>query len=208
MAGGPYFRAESDPAWKKGAENVGDWKDGLSLVTKAAGSADHKPGSGDDSVLAWQWDATEGNLENLFGQANILEYIGHHSEGVTNLVQLHAWDADNDRANDQADSEITFATMMLTDDDATAPESPGYSLIGSGTNFVRFGKMAKWGNVSEMFGNMSVTQGMAASALVKAYKVGFAGPVRNDTSIGLSRYSSAPGDFFISGSADNSRNQM
>ena len=166
LAGGTYVPTEdttvqpettyytrTDDGWVTSAENVAGFDtDANSTIKRAGDSASHGLGTGTGTVLAWDFPAlTEESLSALFGVPNVLDYMGHHSDGVTNLVQLHAWDSDNDREGDQMDTEITFGTLMLTDDDATAPELVGTTAVGTGTNYVHFGDVAtwSWGSSSE-----------------------------------------------------------
>ena len=159
LAGGKYVPAEdtsvqagttyytrSEDGWVTSEENVDKFNSDKSTIKYYKDDTKlHGPGTGDGTILAWEFgELTEASLGHLFGVPNVLDYIGHHSDGVTNLVQLHAWDCDNDRTGDQTEAEITFGTLMLTDDDATEPTSPGYALLGSGTNYVDFGALASW----------------------------------------------------------------
>ncbi len=138
--------------WVASEENYAGYKSGLSTIwdinpttgKEAVGTS----GTGPKTVLAWDFGTiTEENIDSLFGvhsMDHILSYIGTNSAGATNLVQLHLRDRDNNREGDQADAELTFGRLMLTDDDATEPTSPGYALLGSGTNYVDFGALASW----------------------------------------------------------------
>ncbi|MBR3583405.1 MAG: hypothetical protein IKO01_08205 [Kiritimatiellae bacterium] len=142
-AGKTYYEP-ADDGWATSAENTAAYASGKSTLTRRGGSTTGL-GTGLDTILAWDFGTvTADSLGALFGVPNLLDYMGHHSDGVTNLVQLHAWDCDNDRDGDQADAEVTFGTLLLTDDDATAPVSPGYALLGSGTNYVEFGALGSW----------------------------------------------------------------
>ena len=137
--------------WTASDENWADYKSTLSTIydidpatgTEAVGTE----GTGPNTVLVWDFGTlTEGNVNNLFGVesvSDILSYIGTNSAGSTNLVQLHLRDSDNNREGDQADAELTFGRLMLTDDDATAPEAASFTLLGTGTNMVKFGEVAK-----------------------------------------------------------------
>ena len=114
------------------------------------GDNEHGAGTGLDSVLAWQFDATESNLEALLGQEDPLsnESIGidgttGEQRVVTNSVKLFAWDNDNNAAGDQEGAELEFGQLLFTDDDATAPAAT-LELKGTGTNFTHFGKVAEW----------------------------------------------------------------
>ena len=142
-AGKTYYEP-ADDGWVTSAENTAAYASGKSTLTRRGGNTTGL-GTGLDTILAWDFGTvTADSLGALFGVPNLLDYMGHHSDGVTNLVQLHAWDCDNDRDGDQADAEVTFGTLLLTDDDATAPVSPGYALLGSGTNYVEFGALGSW----------------------------------------------------------------
>jgi autotransporter-associated beta strand protein len=151
--------------WLAGAENTAEYKSSLSTLVAN--------GTGAGTVLAWAFagsgnPVTEEHLEALFGMEHILSYIGTNSAGATNLVQLHAWDVDDNRDGDQADAELSFGKLMLTDDDATAPTTPGVDFIGSGTNYVRYGEMAKWDWGDSTYSGWpctSVTNGMSGGAV-------------------------------------------
>ena len=137
--------------WVASEENYAGYKSGLSTIwdinpttgKEAVGTS----GTGPKTVLAWDFGTiTEENIDSLFGvdsMDHILSYIGTNSAGATNLVQLHLRDRDNNREGDQADAELTFGRLMLTDDDATEPEAASFALLGTGTNMVKFGEVAK-----------------------------------------------------------------
>ena len=171
-------------------DGAGGWVDGLTNRANFASSwskvtamteegtdfveKDGDAGTGPNTVLAWQWDATLANVETLFGMENILTYIGTNSLGATNVLLLDAWDSDNNTTGDQAHDEIEFGRLVFTDDDATPPESPGYSLLGTGTNFVQFGALAGWaqsasGTTATSFATNKTMKGIEGSILTGQY---------------------------------------
>ena len=137
---------EGAGAWVASTENTGNFVADGSYISDMVhdGSGWHEAagtkGTGPSTVL--RWDFATSDINSLFGMTDILSYIGTHSDGVTNVVQLHAWDSDDNRANDQADAEITFGRLLFSDDDATAPEISRSNLLGTGTNMVKFGTLA------------------------------------------------------------------
>ena len=137
-----YYTRTADGWWTSAENRAGFNQTSSRILSEGEG---HGLGTGNGTVLAWNFGTmTVESLSSLFGLPDLFDYVGHHSEGVTNLIQLHAWDIDNDRVGDQADAEITFGTLLLTDDDATAPEIPSFTLHGTGTNLVDFGALETW----------------------------------------------------------------
>jgi hypothetical protein len=138
---------EGAGAWVASAENTANFVAGGSYISDIVhdGTGWHEAagtkGTGPSTVL--RWDFATSDINSLFGMTDILSYIGTHSDGVTNVVQLHAWDSDDNRAGDQADAEITFGRLLFSDDDATSPEAASFTLLGTGTNMVKFGEVAK-----------------------------------------------------------------
>ena len=128
------------PAWSVLAQYP--WDD-------AGGANEHGAGTGLDSVLAWQFDATEENLEALLGQDDLLSdarigVVGGEQQVVTNAVKLFAWDSDNNAVGDQEGAELEFGQLAFTDDDATPPEMASFTSLGTGTNFTWFGRLGEW----------------------------------------------------------------
>ncbi len=124
---------------------------GLSQNLREGGSALHGLGTDPNTVLAWTYDAAQTNVEALLGTTDLLsnEKIGVDPETggqgvVTNVLKLFAWDSDNNAPGDQEGQEITFGQLIFTDDDATPPTSPGYDLIGTGTNHIDYGNLGSW----------------------------------------------------------------
>ena len=114
-----------------------------------AGNNEHGLGTGPDSVLAWQLDATQANLEGLLGQDDLLSnarigIVNGEQQIVANAVRLHAIDNDNNAAGDQEGADLEFGQLIFTDDDATPPEMVGFTSAGTGTNFTHFGELGKW----------------------------------------------------------------
>ena len=138
--------------WSRVSENTANFSAAGSYLSDMVhdGTGWHEAagtkGTGPSTVLRWDFAPTaekyEQFLGSLFGKNDILSYIGTHSDGVTNLVQLHAWDSDDNRADDQAQAEITFGRLLFSDDDATSPEISRSNLLGTGTNMVKFGTLA------------------------------------------------------------------
>jgi hypothetical protein len=134
--------------------NVAGYRPAWSKITQypweeLSGVNTHGWGTGPDSVLAWQLDASEANVTNLFGRHDILSALGSgfDTNGAivfTNDVKLLAWDNDNNAEGDQEGEELTFGRVLFSDDDATPPEMPGFAAHGTGTNFTWFGELAKW----------------------------------------------------------------
>ena len=192
-----YARSEAEEGWATSEENTAGFYRGHSTIKYYGNNTTlHGPGTGDGTVLAWEFGTTtEANLSELFGVANIFDYIGHHSDGATNLVQLHAWDCDNDRAGDQADAEITFGTLLLTDDDATPPTSPGYDLLGSGTNYVNFGTLASWNWTSTdrpaTWSTNEAMKGIDAGAM-SAWSVGLSDTAITGDNVSWTEHGTAP----------------
>ena len=137
---------EGAGAWVASTENTANFVADGSYISDMVhdGSGWHEAagtkGTGPSTVL--RWDFATSDINSLFGMTDILSYIGTHSDGVTNVVQLHAWDSDDNRAGDQADAEITFGRLLFSDDDATSPEISRSNLLGTGTNMVKFGALA------------------------------------------------------------------
>ncbi|MBP5788480.1 MAG: hypothetical protein J6Y19_11780, partial [Kiritimatiellae bacterium] len=152
-----YAQLHEDGGWRAGAENTAkfnaDKSDIRSMLERTvSGNVEwyegsrgaNELGTGPSTVLAWDFGTiTAELLEGLFGQDDILSYISTNSAGVTNLIQLHVWDRDNDRDGDQTESELTFGKVLFSDDDATEPKVADFRILGTGTNMVKFGEVAK-----------------------------------------------------------------
>ena len=134
--------------------NWANYVPGWSKVTPypwtEGGNNEHGLGTGLDSVLAWQLEASQANLEALLGQGDLLaaSSIGTNAAGdqlvVTNPVKLYAFDNDNNAVGDQEGAELEFGQLLFSDDDATPPEMVGFTSAGTGTNYTHFGELAKW----------------------------------------------------------------
>jgi hypothetical protein len=178
-----YAQLHEDGGWRAGAENTAkfnaDKSDIRSMLERTEGGTVvwyesdrdvNELGTGPSTVLAWDFGTiTAELLEGLFGQPNILSYISTNSAGVTNLIQLHAWDRDNDRDGDQTDSELTFGKVLFSDDDATEPKVSNFEVTGTGTNRVAFGEVAKahWtSGPTEAFDGVSMGAGGGTTARV------------------------------------------
>ena len=157
---------------------------GWSLVTQYPwdeGENTHGAGTGTDSVLAWQFDATAANLQALLGKADLLSNasIGTNAAGeqlvVTNSVKLFAWDSDNNADGDQEGAELEFGQLIFTDDDATAPEIPGFEVKGTGTNWVDFGPVGKWLWSSASATFTPLVSGVTQPTAVSGHKLSMAG---------------------------------
>jgi hypothetical protein len=168
-----YAQLHEDGGWRAGTEHTAEFSAGKSDIRSmrertVGGNVEwyesargaNELGTGPSTVLAWDFgEIDETLLEGLFGQPNILSYISTNSAGVTNLIQLHAWDRDNDRVDDQTESELTFGKVLFSDDDATEPKVADFRILGTGTNMVKFGEVAKatWAaGPTETFTGMSM----------------------------------------------------
>ena len=171
------------------------------------GDNPHGAGTGMDSVLVWQFDATAANLQALLGKADLLSNasIGTNAAGeqlvVTNSVKLFAWDNDNNAEGDQEGAELEFGQMIFTDDDATAPETPGYNLSGTGTNMVHFGDVAYW-KWTKSGDSYTLTQNPMAhitqSSTVEGYSSSGTSDASGDTS-GQATWSTANSVWYFNG---------
>ena len=160
MLGTDTNSAGYKPAWSKITQYP--WEE--------VGSANtHGWGTGPDTVLAWQLDASEYTVTNLLGRRNILTALGTGTDGdgvqiaFTNDVKLLAWDNDNNADGDQLAAELTFGRMLFSDDDATPPEMASFTSAGTGTNFTHFGRLGEW-----TFGDSSEGPVFTATPLMSA----------------------------------------
>ena len=126
--------------------NWANFDQGKSSITRNAST--DAMGSKNDTVLTWQWANVDSAVVSaLWGPVD--EGLLDNAYGVTNFIQLDAWDADKNRAGDQAHALIAFGSVRLIDDDRTAPTISSFSPTGSGTNSVEFGQIAKWSLTSD-----------------------------------------------------------
>lgn len=104
--------------------NWANYNAGLSLVGDT---------TDDGTMLTWRWASiTTQDVTKLWGPDSLDGELG-----VTNLIQLDLFDADNDRDGDQAGARQNFGRIVLEDDDAVDPVVDPESLSVAGTGLAR-----------------------------------------------------------------------
>ncbi|MBU0678628.1 MAG: fibronectin type III domain-containing protein [Verrucomicrobia bacterium] len=90
----------------------------FSFTYSATGKATKTSGFAESSTQYWAFAA------GFFSTNNVTTFWTN-SAGHSNKVVMHAWDADMDRENDQASTNITFGWLTIFDDDVVGPSVPG-----------------------------------------------------------------------------------
>ncbi|MGD9612726.1 MAG: hypothetical protein AB7V22_07465 [Kiritimatiellia bacterium] len=133
----------------------------------------------DDGTMAtWHWASiTTQDVTRLWGPDSLDGELG-----VTNLIQLDLFDADNDRDGDQAWVRQNFGRIVLEDDDAVDPAIVPETLAVTGTGLAR--EYALTNLVEWLFTGSGSDRLTAANAVVPADLV--SGNFTNDPTAAIS----------------------
>ena len=100
-------------------------------------------GTGAGTVLTWYWPTMDAENIAHFWATNAVDEGGVLTETV-NTLALNLWDLDNNRDGDQMGAETVMGYLKVRDDDTSAPVARDMHTLGTGTNRVVFGLLARW----------------------------------------------------------------
>jgi hypothetical protein len=109
----------------------------------AAKSTLESSGTGAGTVLTWYWPTMDAENIAHFWATNAVDEGGVLTETV-NTLALNLWDLDNNRDGDQMGAETVMGYLKVRDDDTSAPVARDMHTLGTGTNRVVFGLLARW----------------------------------------------------------------
>ena len=109
----------------------------------AAMSTVESSGTGAGTVLTWYWPTMDAENIAHFWATNAVSEGGVLTETV-NTLALNLWDLDNNRDGDQMGAETVMGYLKVRDDDTSAPVARDMHTLGTGTNRVVFGQLARW----------------------------------------------------------------
>ncbi|MBP5786929.1 MAG: autotransporter-associated beta strand repeat-containing protein [Kiritimatiellae bacterium] len=109
----------------------------------AAKSTVESSGTGAGTVLTWYWPTMDAENIAHFWATNAVDEGGVLTETV-NTLALNLWDLDNNRDGDQMGAETVMGYLKVRDDDTSAPVARDMHTLGTGTNRVVFGQLARW----------------------------------------------------------------
>ena len=109
----------------------------------AAKSTLESSGTGAGTVLTWYWPTMDAENIAHFWATNAVGEGGVLTETV-NTLALNLWDLDNNRDGDQMGAETVMGYLKVRDDDTSAPVARDMHTLGTGTNRVVFGLLARW----------------------------------------------------------------
>ena len=133
-------------SWLVRTQQVGDSEPDVMTNREnyvAAKSTLESSGTGAGTVLTWYWPTMDAENIAHFWATNAVDEGGVLTETV-NTLALNLWDLDNNRDGDQMGAETVMGYLKVRDDDTSAPVARDMHTLGTGTNRVVFGLLARW----------------------------------------------------------------
>ncbi|NLG34232.1 MAG: hypothetical protein GX548_02640, partial [Lentisphaerae bacterium] len=94
-----------------------------------------------NTMMTWHWGTLSTNdITALWGNEDL-----SGATGITNLIQLHLFDVDNDREDDQASALVSFGRLRVVDDDPDPPVIADMQVLGTGlASEYRLENLVQW----------------------------------------------------------------